>query len=75
MSGLGESVRHEWSGGVDLDDRELQEKYTQYQDLLDFVKEIGVSQRADHESVLTDLKRCTTLVNEYKEYLVPGKTF
>ena len=47
-------------------------QYTHYRDLLLFVDKIGLGQNTSRDSVLKDLDRCSTLLNEYKEYLVHG---
>lgn len=44
-AGVMESMRHEWSGDVDLGDGQLQALHQQYMELLDFVKGSGLNRR------------------------------
>ena len=55
MSGLGESVRGEWNGDVDLNDGAVSHLYNEYKQHLDFVTSIGREKRSDRVSVKKDL--------------------
>lgn len=55
MSGLGESMRTEWSGDVDLNDGSLKEQYQGYIQRLDFIKNLGLEDRKYY--VVQDLNR------------------
>ena len=56
VSGLGESVRGEWSRDVDLNDGAVQKLYTDYRQQLDFVTSIGAEGKSDHASMKEDLQ-------------------
>lgn len=53
---MGESVWGEWSGDVDLHDRQLQEMFQQYQSHLQFINKIGLDER-DHSLIFTSLQQ------------------
>lgn len=55
VPGLGESMRREWSGDVDLNDGSLQEQYNVYIQRLDFIKDLGLDGRKSHSQLLQDL--------------------
>ena len=55
VPGLGESMRREWSGDVDLNDGSLQEQYNAYIQRLDFIKNLGLGKRKSHSQLLQDL--------------------
>ena len=59
MCGLKESMQHKWSGDVDLDNGELQQKYQAYRNLLDLVKSINAD-----GSYIEDLKKCCQILLE-----------
>ena len=53
LSGLGVSVRGEWSGDVvlNLNDGAISHLYSEYKQHLDFVTSIGGKKKSDHVSV------------------------
>ena len=55
VSGLGESMRMEWSGDVDLNGGSLQQKYNAYIQRLDFIKGLGLDERSSQQQLLQDL--------------------
>ena len=55
VEGLGESMRGEWSGDVDLNDGQLQQLFQQYQSHMEFIKTIGLNDRRDHSCIISDL--------------------
>ena len=73
VSGLGESVRLEWSGDVDLDTGELQQMYTSYRELLDFVDMIGIGDNGQQSTIVAHLQRCLQILKEDKEFILKGK--
>jgi len=54
LSGLGESVRGEWSGDVDLNDGSTQQLYTNYRQQLDFLD--GISIKVDDCNLKQDVE-------------------
>lgn len=64
ISGLGESMRLQWSGDVDLNTGSLQQFYQSYRSLLDFVSSLHIT--AEH------LKKCSSILLQEKEFLVKG---
>ncbi len=73
VSGLKESVSHEWSGDVDLNDGQLQKQYEQYRQHLHFIQGIGLGSRQSRFAILVDLKTVEGSVTADLELLVPGK--
>jgi hypothetical protein len=53
VPGLGESMRMEWSGDVDLNDGALQQQYTSYMNQLKFIRGLGL--RGGQPQLLNDL--------------------
>ncbi len=53
--GLGESVRGEWSGDVDLPDGKLQKQFEKYVKQLKFISVIGLEARQSRLNILEDL--------------------
>lgn len=45
VSGLGESLRMEWSGDIDLNDGKLQQQYTTYKNDLLFIEGLGCTDK------------------------------
>ena len=58
VSGLGESVKLQWSGDVDLNDGKLDEMHSAYSTRLQFIESIGIvrRQQADIYEDLTVLE-------------------
>ena len=54
VAGLGESVKGEWSGDVDLGDGRLQEMFKEYQRRLQMIARIG---RRESSVIVADLKQ------------------
>lgn len=52
-----ESLRHEWSGDVDLGDGQLKALHERYIALLNFVKGIGLNRRKPFAEILKDLRQ------------------
>lgn len=46
VAGLGESVKEEWTGDVDLGDGSLQEIFKGYQKRLQMISKIGLKERS-----------------------------
>lgn len=63
VDGLGESMRLEWSGDVDMNNGSLQKLYEGYRNLLDLVASLTLH-------TVEDLKKCYQLVMEEKEFLI-----
>lgn len=57
IEGLGESIRLDWSGDIDMNDGELQATYKSYRERLDFIGGLGIHRR-DLAEVLKDLDVC-----------------
>ena len=70
MSGLGESVRFEWSSDVDLDTGKLQEAYAVYRQLLDFVSKIGLKERSLPVRTCEDLTQCKSFLADDKQFII-----
>ena len=75
VSGLGESVRGEWNGDVDLNDGAISHLYNEYQQHLDFVTSIGGEKRSDHVSLKNDLCRLKQHMAEDIEFVTKSKQF
>ena len=69
VPGLGESMRMEWSGDIDLNDGLLQQQYTSYLKRLKFIRGIGLGDSRPqllkdllviHEELESDLKITST---------------
>lgn len=56
VSGLGESVRLQWSGDVDLNDGSLQRSHEAYIQRLKFIEKIGLKERITLHSDVTSLE-------------------
>ena len=67
MAGLGESVRIQWSGDVDLGSGELQQAYQSYCSVLEFVDGMQID-----ENCISNLRKCSGIIVEDKEFLVTG---
>lgn len=57
VSGLGESVKGEWSGDIDLNDGALQRQYEEYQKQLEHINGCGLGERRCHQFLVQDLSR------------------
>ncbi len=68
VGGLGESTRFVWSGDVDHNDGEVQKMYQTYRNLLDFI----ASMRTITCDTVANLKKCSALLLQEKEFLVKG---
>ncbi len=67
VSGIGESVRLEWSGDVDLNTGELQMLYEFYRSLLTVVSQLVIA-----DDIIDKLQWCSRLLSDEKEFLVKG---
>ena len=67
-----ESMRHEWSGDVDLGDGQLPALHRQYMALLDFVKGIGLNRRKPSAQIVKDLTQLMTTLQNDAEFLEDG---
>ena len=67
LSGLGESMRLQWSGDVDLNTGNLQREYEFYRSLLNFISSLSLN-----VSLPEDLQKCSHILLEEKEFLVKG---
>ena len=56
VSGLGESVRLEWSGDVDLNDGSMQRSHEAYIQRLKFIEKIGLRERITLHPDITTLE-------------------
>ena len=63
VAGLGESIRLEWSGNVDLNTGSLQQLYQSYRSLLNLVASLT-------PDAVEDLRKCHGILLEEKEFLV-----
>lgn len=71
-AGVMESMRHEWSGDVDLGDGQLQALHQQYMELLDFVKGSGLNRRKPSAEIVKDLTQLMTTFQNDVEFLEDG---
>lgn len=71
-AGVMESMRHEWSGDVDLGDGQLQALHQQYMELLDFVKGSGLNRRKPSVEIVKDLTQLMTTFQNDVEFLKDG---
>lgn len=73
VSGIGESVSGQWSGDVNMDQEALQTSYQNYQEKLDFVKNIGLGQRKDDKTIHTDLRSIEYQTVEDVKFITSSK--
>ena len=64
---LGESMRLQWSGDVDLNTGDLQQSYKYYRDLLDFISSLSIA-----TNIVESLKKCSGILSQEKEFLIKG---
>lgn len=57
VAGLGESVKGEWAGDVDLGDGRLQEMFKEYQRRLQMIAKIGLKDRTEINLMVVDVKQ------------------
>lgn len=58
VTGLGESMRMDWSGDVDLNDGKLEQQYQSYIDRLHFIDSLGLEDDQQHQQqLLEDLNK------------------
>lgn len=69
VDGLGESVRGEWSGDVNLDQKALKQLRLDYEERLKFIREIGLG---DHESIIKGLNGIKKGVFNDIEFVTSG---
>ena len=67
-----ESLRHEWSGDVDLGDGQLKALHERYIALLNFVKGIGLNRRKPFAEILKDLRQLMGTLQADAEFLKEG---
>ena len=70
VAGLGESVKGEWSGDVDLGDGRLQEMFKEYQRRLQMMARIGLKDRRESSVIFADLKQEYALLGNDLEFLL-----
>lgn len=73
VKGLCESVNGVWSGDVDLNDKKLQELYRDVSERVTFIGKIGIDNRKDVETILSDLKAVLDFTKNDGEFLHNGK--
>ena len=71
VAGLGESVRLEWSGDVDLNDGTLQANHEAYLQHLKFIETIGLK---GEKTFLQDITQLESGVKEDLQFLLSGIT-
>lgn len=72
VKGLGESVRLEWSGDVDLNDGKVLALYKQYRECLDFISKIGLKERRAMTTLQQDLVAARTAVTADLAFISTG---
>lgn len=70
VAGLGESVKGEWAGDVDLGDGSLQEMFKEYQRRLQMIAKIGLKDRRETNLIVVDLKQEFSLLGSDLEFLL-----
>ena len=70
VAGLGESVKGEWSGDVDLGDGRLQEMFKEYQRRLQMIARIGLKDRRESSVIVADIKQEYALLGNDLEFLL-----
>ena len=70
MAGLGESVKHVWSGDVDLVDGKLQELYDEYLKRRSFVEGLGLGGRQGQWDVSNDLVAIESQLTSDMDFIV-----
>lgn len=71
-TGVMESMRHEWSGDVDLGDGQLNTLHQRYMALLDFVKGIGLNRRISFAEIVKDLRQLMGTLQDDSVFLDVG---
>ena len=67
LSGLGESVKGEWSGDVDLNDGSTQQLYKSYRKQLDFLD--GISVKVDDCNLKRDIEMLRQQTVQYIDFV------
>ena len=67
VSGLQESMWHEWNGDANLDDGDLEQKYKAYSDLLGFYKALRIG-----DDLVNGLEKCCQILLKDKEFILTG---
>ena len=70
VAGLGESVKGEWSGDVDLGDGRLQEMFKEYQRRLQIIARIGLKDRRETNLIVADFKQESALLGNDVEFFL-----
>ena len=73
VSGLGESVRGQWSGDVDLNDGSLNSLYCKYKQQLKAAGGIGLRERGTPQVVVEDLNTALKSIDEGLTFQHSGK--
>ena len=73
VSGLGESVKGEWSGDVDLNDGKLQLLYEQYCDRKKSASLLGYPNPADRDAVIEGLGEEKKRLESDMEFITESK--
>jgi len=73
VSGLKESVTHQWSGDVDFNDGQVQKAHEKYSQHLQFIQGLGLGARRSRSAILVDLKSVEESLKTDLDLLVSGK--
>lgn len=60
VAGLKESVEHQWSGDVDLNDGKLEKLHSQYMSRRNFIDGLNVGEKRERLALLNDLQGVKT---------------
>ena len=71
-AGLGESVKHIWSGDVDLADGKVQVLYGDYMNRRAFVEGLGLGGRQGRWDISSDLRTIESQLTSDMDFLVSG---
>lgn len=72
VKGIGESMRGQWSGDVDLNDGKLNLLHQEYQKRLEDVSHIGLGDRRSSPIITMDLRAAADQLKEYLTFIHAG---
>ncbi len=73
VPGLGDSVRGDWSGDVDLNDGRLQLMFLEYQERLEEIKQFGVGANTEIEVIVAGITHENQTLEDTLAFLTESK--
>lgn len=72
VKGLGESMKGDWSGDVDLNDRKLDLLYQEYRRRLEEASHIGLGDRRTSSTIAADIRVVSDRIKDYLTFIHAG---